>query len=259
MNKNILTTRHLNILINNKVLLEDINLDIRWRKITAIIGPSGCGKTTLIRAFNRLTDPVKKFKIQGEIKFLNHDVMQINPIILRRKIGMVFQKSIPFPNMSIQDNVLSGYTLNGIRLTPQQKMDIVEDTLKKVALWDEVKDRLPDYGHQLSGGQQQRLCIARTLALKPKLLILDEPTSSLDPKATSKIEELLTELKQHVSIILVTHNISQAGRISDFTAFLRNQRLVEYGATRQIFTVPAKLETEQYLTGKYEGDYIDNL
>jgi len=190
-------------------------------------------------------------KVLGKIYLDNDDVYTLNPIIVRRRIGMVFQSPNPFPTMSIYDNVIAGYRLNGIRLSRTERDKIVEESLKKAALWDEVKDALYKRGTFLSGGQQQRLCIARALAMNPKILLLDEPTSALDPKATSRIEELIIELKKSVTIILVTHNIAQASRVSDYTAFLYLGELIEFGPTGKMFTVPEDKRTEEYLTGKF--------
>jgi len=250
MPKSILSTKDLTISIKATPLLEGINLDIHWRKITAIIGPSGCGKTTLIRTFNRLTDFDPDISYTGKITLFDHDIAPMHPILLRRKVGMVFQRPMPFPTMSILDDVVAGYTLNNIPLTQSEKEAKAHDALQKVGLWDEVKDRLSDKGRVLSGGQQQRLCIARTLALGPKLLLLDEPTSSLDHKSTQKIEDLLTELKKTITIIIVTHNIAQAERLSDMTALISQKRLVEWGPTTHLFTTPNTPETAQYLSSK---------
>jgi len=232
-------------------ILKDINLDIFENKITAIMGPSGCGKSTLIRCINRMHEVVTESKIKGKIYLKGEDIFKLHPIIVRRKVGMVFQKPNPFPTMSIYNNVIAGYFLNGIKLKKEEKNFIVEDSLKKAFLWDEVKDNLYKKGTFLSGGQQQRLCIARALAMNPEVILFDEPTSALDPKATRIIEGLLVELKETVSIIVVTHNSAQAARISDYTAFLYLGELVEYKATEKIFTVPEHPKTEEYLSGKF--------
>ncbi len=232
-------------------VLKEINLSIPQNRITAIMGPSGCGKTTLIRCINRMHELIPDVRVSGKI-FLDHeDIYDTDPIIVRRQIGMVFQKPNPFPTMSIYDNVIAGYHLNGIRLSKVEKDTIVEESLKRSALWDEVKTSLHRRGTFLSGGQQQRLCIARALAMRPAVLLLDEPTSALDPKATSHVEELIVQLKDTVSILLVTHNISQAARVSDFTAFLYLGELVEFGPTERMFTAPKNKRTEEYLTGKF--------
>jgi phosphate transport system ATP-binding protein len=232
-------------------VLQEINLAIPENRITAIMGPSGCGKTTLIRCINRMHELIPDARVSGKI-FLDHeDIYATDPIIVRRQIGMVFQKPNPFPMMSIYDNVIAGYNLNGIRLNKDEKDKIVVESLRKAALWDEVKESLHRRGTFLSGGQQQRLCIARALAMQPEILLLDEPTSALDPKATSHIEELIVQLKNAVTIILVTHNIGQAARVSDFTAFLFLGKLIEFGPTGKIFTVPKDKKTEEYLAGKF--------
>ena len=232
-------------------VLQEINLAIPENRITAIMGPSGCGKTTLIRCINRMHELIPDARVSGKI-FLDHeDIYATDPIIVRRQIGMVFQKPNPFPMMSIYDNVIAGYNLNGIRLNKDEKDKIVVESLRRAALWDEVKESLHRRGTFLSGGQQQRLCIARALAMQPEILLLDEPTSALDPKATSHIEELIVQLKNAVTIILVTHNIGQAARVSDFTAFLFLGKLIEFGPTGKVFTAPKDKKTEEYLTGKF--------
>jgi len=232
-------------------VLQEINLAIPENRITAIMGPSGCGKTTLIRCINRMHELIPNARVSGKI-FLDHeDIYATDPIIVRMQIGMVFQKPNPFPMMSIYDNVIAGYNLNGIRLNKDEKNKIIVESLRRAALWDEVKESLHRRGTFLSGGQQQRLCIARALAMQPKILLLDEPTSALDPKATSHIEELIVQLKNAVTIILVTHNIGQAARVSDFTSFLYLGKLIEFGPTGKIFTAPKDKKTEEYLTGKF--------
>ncbi|MBC7189483.1 phosphate ABC transporter ATP-binding protein [Candidatus Aerophobetes bacterium] len=232
-------------------VLKNITLSIPRKKATCIMGPSGCGKTTLIRCINRMHELVPGARVSGKIFLDGQDIYSMHPIILRKKIGMVFQKPNPFPTMSIYDNVIAGYKLNGIKIPKSQQDRIVEESLRKAALWDEVKDSLYKKGTFLSGGQQQRLCIARALSMNPEILLLDEPTSALDPKATSHIEELIVELKKEVTIVLVTHNIAQAARVSDFTAFLYLGELIEFGPSERIFTVPKDKRTEEYLTGKF--------
>lgn len=232
-------------------VLKDINLSIPRNKVISIMGPSGCGKTTLVRCINRMHELTPDAKSTGKIYLDDQDVFSMNPIVVRRKIGMVFQKPNPFPTMSIYDNAIAGYKLNGMRMGKGEYNRIVEESLKRAALWDEVKECLHRKGTFLSGGQQQRLCIARALAMNPEVILLDEPTSALDPKATIRIEELIGELKETVTIILVTHNIAQAARVSDQTAFLYLGEMIEYGPTEKLFTVPEDKRTEEYLTGKF--------
>jgi len=251
MENAILKIENLSAYFDEHQVVRDINLSIPKNKITAIMGPSGCGKTTLIRCINRMHELVPGARVSGRVLLNNEDIYTMNPIIVRRKIGMVFQKPNPFPTMSIYENTIAGYKLNGIRLSKEEQDKIVEESLKKAALWDEVKDFLHRKGTFFSGGQQQRLCIARALAMKPEILLLDEPTSALDPKATSRIEQLVAELKKDVTIILVTHNVAQAARISDFTAFLYMGELVEFGPSKKLFTVPEDKRTEEYLAGKF--------
>ena len=232
-------------------VLNNVNLSITRNKVTAVMGPSGCGKTTLIRCVNRMHELVPGATTSGKMLLLGEDIYATNPIIVRRKIGMVFQRPNPFPTMSIYNNVVAGYKLNGIKIAKSELDEIVEESLKKSALWNEVKDVLHRKGTFLSGGQQQRLCLARALAMKPEIILLDEPTSALDPKSTSHIEELITELENDVTIVIVTHNTAQAARISDFTAFMYLGDLIEYGLTEKMFTVPEDKRTEEYLTGKF--------
>ncbi len=250
MEEIILQIKNFNAYFGEKQILKDINLDISKNKITSIMGPSGCGKTTLIRCINRMHEFIIDAKNDGKILLNNEDVYNINAIMVRRKIGMVFQRPNPFPTMTIYDNVIAGYKLNGIKLKKSGFDKIVEDSLVKAGLWDEVKIDLYRRGTFLSGGQQQRLCIARALAMEPDILLLDEPTSALDPIAAAHIEELMIELKKTVTIILVTHNIAQAGRVSDFTAFLYLGSLIEFETTEKMFTSPKDPVTEKFLTGK---------
>lgn len=232
-------------------VLRQVSLNIYKNKITAVMGPSGCGKTTLIRCVNRMHELIPGAWATGRMLLDDENIYATNPIIVRRRVGMVFQRPNPFPTMSIYDNVVAGYNLNGMKISRSQKDGIVEESLKKAALWDEVKNNLHRRGTFLSGGQQQRLCIARALAMYPEILLLDEPTSALDPKSTSAIEELVVELKNTVTIIQVTHNIPQAARISDYTAFMYLGEMVEFGPTERLFTVPKDKRTEEYLTGKF--------
>lgn len=236
---------------HNKWVVRDINLEIEKNKVTAIMGPSGCGKSTLIRCINRMHEITPGAIFKGEIYLYGENIFEIHPAIVRRKIGMVFQKPNPFPTMSIYDNVIAGYLLNGIKLKKEEKDKIVEESLRKAYLWEEVKDSLHKRGTFLSGGQQQRLCIARCLAMNSEILLLDEPTSALDPKATAMIEELMIELRNTVTVILVTHNRTQAARVSDYTAFLYLGKLIEFGPTEKIFTTPEDKKTEEYLVGKF--------
>ncbi|MBE0478393.1 phosphate ABC transporter ATP-binding protein [Candidatus Aerophobetes bacterium] len=251
MESTVLKIEDLSAYFSEERILKDVNLSILRKRVTAIMGPSGCGKTTLIRCINRMHELVPGAKVSGRVFLDGKDIYTMNPIIVRRKIGMVFQKPNPFPTMNIYDNVIAGYKLNGIKINRNEQDRIVEESLKKAALWDEVKDFLYRKGTFLSGGQQQRLCIARALAMQPEIILLDEPTSALDPKSTSHIEELISQLKKDVAIILVTHNIAQAARVSDFTAFLYLGELVEFGTSEKIFSVPEDKRTEEYLTGKF--------
>jgi len=232
-------------------ILKEIELSISNNLVTALMGPSGCGKTTLIRCVNRMHELIPGANVSGKMYLRGDDIYAMEPILLRRKIGMVFQKPNPFPMMSIYDNVIAGYKLNGLKLGKDEMDRIVERSLNGAALWNEVKNVLHRKGTFLSGGQQQRLCIARALAMNPEILLLDEPTSALDPKSTSHIEELIVELKKSVTMLLVTHNMAQAARVSDFTAFIYLGELVEFGQTEKMFTVPKDKRTEEYLTGKF--------
>ncbi len=234
-----------------KNAVSNVSADIERNKITAIMGPSGCGKSTLLRAVNRMHELYPDIRITGEILIDGKNILKMNPMEVRRMAGMVFQRPNPFPTMSIYDNVISGYKLNDIRLSKKEKDELVETSLTNVGLWDEVKDSLYKRGTFLSGGQQQRLCIARALALKPEVLLMDEPTSALDPIATNRIEELLLKLKKEFTIIIVTHNMGQAARISDYSMFMYLGELVEYNKTQVMFTNPKDKRTEEYLTGQF--------
>lgn len=237
--------------IPGKNAVNGVNAKIEKNNITAIMGPSGCGKSTLLRAINRMHELYPNIQITGEILLDNRNILEMNSMEVRRMAGMVFQRPNPFPTMSIYDNVIAGYKLNGIRLAKKEKDEIVETCLTNVGLWNEVKDALYKKGTFLSGGQQQRLCIARALALKPEVLLMDEPTSALDPIATNRIEELLLELKKEFTIIIVTHNMSQAARISDNSMFMYLGELIEYDKTQTMFTTPKDKRTEKYLTGQF--------
>jgi phosphate transport system ATP-binding protein len=248
-----LVARHLNAYFGSNHALHDIDVTISANQVTAIIGPSGCGKSTLVRCYNRMHEVVPGARVEGEVLLDGNDIYAaaVDPVDVRRRIGMVFQRATPFPTMSVADNVAAGLTLNGVALTRAERNRIVEQSLRQAALWDEVKDRLNRPGTSLSGGQQQRLCVARALAVKPEVLLMDEPCSALDPISTARIEELLLELKENYTIVIVTHNMQQAARCSDFTAFMYTGNLIEFGETRQIFTNPARRETEDYITGRF--------
>jgi phosphate transport system ATP-binding protein len=243
---------NVNVWYGPKRAIKDVNLNVRDKSVTAFIGPSGCGKTTLLRCLNRMHELTPGARAEGKVTVDGIDIYDksIDPVIIRRRIGMVFQKPNPFPTMSIFDNVAAGLKLNGLTNKTIIR-EIVEESLKEAALWDEVKNELENPGMSLSGGQQQRLCIARALAMQPEVLLMDEPTSSLDPIGSSKIEELVRVLKDQVTIIIVTHNMQQAGRVSDFTAFMYLGDLIEYGPTTQIFMKPEKELTERYISGKF--------
>ena len=248
----VLEIRDLSVSYNkDKSAVTAVTAGIKKNRVTAIMGPSGCGKSTLLRAINRMHDLYPNVETVGDIFLNGEDTADMSTMMLRRKIGMVFQRPNPFPTMSIHDNVIAGYKLNGIRLQKSDKNDIVEKSLRDVALWDEVKDSLMKKGTFLSGGQQQRLCIARALAFKPDVILLDEPTSALDPVATKKVEELLMQLKKDYTIVMVTHNMAQAARISDFSMFMYLGELIEYGKTKDMFIKPIDTRTEEYLTGKF--------
>ena len=246
----ILQAKHLNLYYGEKQALKDINIDIPHNEITALIGPSGCGKSTFLRTLNRMNDLLEGVKIEGEILFEGKDAYRAYDVAqLRKRVGMVFQKPNPFP-MSIYDNIAYGPRTHGIKKRAELD-EIVERSLKGAALWDEVHDRLKTSAMGLSGGQQQRLCIARLLAVEPEVLLMDEPTSALDPISTSRIEDLMGELKEKYTIVIVTHNMQQAGRISDKTAFFLHGEIVEYDTTDQIFSKPADKRTEDYITGRF--------
>ena len=252
MDKNYkIQTRSLNVYYGQKQALKNINLEIPTNRVTALIGPSGCGKSTFLRSLNRMNDLIENIKIDGEVLLENINIYdeKIDVVELRKSVGMIFQKSNPFPK-SIYDNVAYGPRINGIK--DKQKLDeIVERSLHRSALWEEVKDDLKKSGLALSGGQQQRLCIARALAVDPDVLLMDEPASALDPIATAKIEELIYELKQNYTIVIVTHNMQQAARVSDFTGFFYMGELIEVGETKRLFTTPSKKQTEDYITGRF--------
>ena len=233
--------------------VRDVSLDFPANQVTAIIGPSGCGKSTLLRTLNRMHETVPTARVEGQVLFHGQDIYSdgVNPITLRRHVGMVFQRPTPFPTMSIRDNVAAGLRVQGEKLDRRQVDEIVERALRQAALWEEVKDRLGATATGISGGQQQRLCIARALATAPHVLLLDEPTASLDPLSTQKIEELVYELRQSMTVVIVTHNIQQAARVSDRTVFMLAGELVESAPTRVLFTTPADPRTEAYVTGRF--------
>ena len=245
-----LSIKNLDLFYGDNQALKDINIDIKENKVTALIGPSGCGKSTFLRTLNRMNDLIENVTIKGKIEVDGEDIYQTEDVIkLRTKVGMVFQKPNPFP-MSIYDNIAYGPRIHGIR--DKKILDkIVEESLRGAAIWDEVKDRLKTSALGLSGGQQQRICIARAIAMKPEVILMDEPTSALDPISTSKVEELIEELKKDYTIVIVTHNMQQAARISDDTAFFLNGVLVEYSETNAMFTAPKDKRTDDYITGRF--------
>lgn len=247
----IVIAKNLNLYYGNVHALKNVNIDIEKNSVTALIGPSGCGKSTFLRTINRMNDLIDSVKIHGEVIYEEKNIYSsdYDVIDLRKKVGMVFQKPNPFP-MSIYDNIAYGPRIHGV--TNKRKLDeIVENSLKGASLWNEVNDRLKKSALGLSGGQQQRLCIARTLAVEPEVLLMDEPTSALDPISTLKVEELMDELKRKYTVIIVTHNMQQAGRISDSTAFFLNGEIIEYGKTEEIFYKPKDRRTEDYITGRF--------
>ena len=247
-----MTVRGLNFYYGPKRALEDISIDIPERLVTAFIGPSGCGKSTFLRTLNRMNDIIPKTRVEGRVEIDGRDIYDggLDVVALRRRVGMVFQKSNPFPK-SIFENVAYGLRINGLAPGRAALQARVEESLKQAALWEEVKDRLHESALALSGGQQQRLCIARALAVKPDVLLMDEPASALDPIATQRIEELIYRLKSTYTIVIVTHNMQQAARVSDLTAFFWLGRLVEAGPTDRIFTNPGEKLTEDYVTGRF--------
>ena len=249
--ENKIEARHLNLYYGQKHALKDVSLDIKENKITAFIGPSGCGKSTFLKTLNRMNDYVDNVKIEGDVILDGEDIYdsRVDTTLLRKKVGMVFQQPNPFP-FSVYENVIYGLKLEG-KHSKEELDQVVEESLKAAAVWDDVKDKLNKSALSLSGGQQQRVCIARVLAVKPEVILLDEPTSALDPVSSGKIENMLVELKNQYTMIMVTHNMQQASRISDKTAFFLNGDLIEYDKTKNIFLNPKKQATEDYITGKF--------
>lgn len=248
--KHSIETESLTVAFNGREAISDVNIKIKSNAVTAIIGPSGCGKSTFLRSLNFMHDLTPGAKVTGTIKIHNKDINEYDMTEVRRKVGMVFQKANPFPTMSIYDNVVAGLIMNK-RYKKSRLNEIVEKSLIHAGLWEETKDRLKVSAMALSGGQQQRLCIARTLAVDPEIILFDEPTSALDPISTSAIEETLTKLKKEYTIVIVTHNMQQAARVSDFTAYFFLGKLIELGKTRTIFTSPKEKLTEDYITGRF--------
>ena len=244
--------RNLSIWYGEKRAIDGVSMDVPSNAVTSIIGPSGCGKSTFLRSLNRMHELVPRTRLEGTVLLLGKNLYaaEVDPAIVRRRVGMVFQKSNPFPTMSIGENVIIGLRLNGVR-DRKYLNERLEKSLRMAALWDEVKDDLHKPGTSLSGGQQQRLCIARALAVEPEVVLMDEPCSALDPIATAKIEELIHELKKQYTIVIVTHNMQQAGRVSDYTAFFYLGRMVEFGPTAKIFSNPSEKQTEDYITGRF--------
>ncbi|MGN6560196.1 MAG: phosphate ABC transporter ATP-binding protein PstB [Candidatus Nitrosocosmicus sp.] len=247
-----LSITSLNAWFGTKLTLKNVDIGFKENCVTALIGPSGCGKTTLLRCINRMHEMTPSASVKGHIVLDNTDIYDKNsdPVAIKRRMGMVFQKPNPFPTMSIYDNVASGLKLNGVKDKTLIK-NIVQESLEGAGLWGEVKNELGKPGVSLSGGQQQRLCIARALAMQPEILLMDEPTSALDPAGAAKIEELITDLKENLTVIIVTHNMQQAARVSDYTAFMYLGELIEYGPTSQIFKNPKQELTERYISGKF--------
>lgn len=254
-----LEIKDLNVYYGNFLAVEGVSMEIAPRSITAFIGPSGCGKSTLLRTINRMHEVIPGARVEGQIQMDGQDLYQaeVDPVVVRRQVGMVFQRPNPFPTMSIRDNVLAGFKLNNSRMTKTEADELVERSLVGANLWNEVKDRLEKPGSGLSGGQQQRLCIARAIAVEPNVLLMDEPTSALDPISTQAIEDLAVELKEKYTVVIVTHNMQQAARISDMTAFFniagtgKPGKLIEYDRTDKIFSNPTQQQTEDYVSGRF--------
>jgi phosphate transport system ATP-binding protein len=251
MERTIISSKNFNAYYGSNHAVKNVNLGIPKNHIVAVMGPSGCGKTTYLRCINRMHELTPGATTEGKMLLNNQDVYEMHPIFARLKIGMVFQRPNPFPNLSIYDNVIAGYKLNGLKLRKPERDNIVHEALTKAALWSEVKDSLHKKGTFLSGGQQQRLCIARAIAMEPEVLLLDEPTSALDPISTASIEGLLHDLKKNFTLVIVTHNMQQAARVSDRTAFFFLGELVEYDDTKRMFTNPKDTRTQNYITGRF--------
>jgi phosphate transport system ATP-binding protein len=251
--KYILTVQDLNAWYGNRIAIQDISMDIGAQCITALIGPSGCGKSTFIRCLNRMHEVSEGGRVSGQVLMDSQDIYapNIDPVAIRRRIGMVFQKASVFPTMSIFGNVASGISLTRFWNRRKDLQGVVERSLIKAALWDEVKDKLDQPGGSLSGGQQQRLCIARAIAIEPEVILMDEPCSALDPISTLRIEELMLELKRDYTVVIVTHNMQQAARVSDYTGFMLLGKLIEYAPTKEVFNVPKDKRTEDYITGRF--------
>jgi phosphate transport system ATP-binding protein len=251
MESTIVSATDFNAYFGENHVVKNVSIEIPKNNVVAVMGPSGCGKTTFLRCINRMHELIDGATAKGKMLVGGEDIYNMHPIFARLKIGMVFQRPNPFPNLSIYENVIAGYKLNGFKISKTEKDNIVEQSLQKAALWKEVKDSLHKKGTFLSGGQQQRLCIARAIAMEPEVLLLDEPTSALDPISTSSVEELLHDLKKNYTLVIVTHNMQQAARVSDKTAFFYMGELVEYDVTKQMFTNPRDERTQNYITGRF--------
>ena len=251
MESTILKTINFNAYFGENRVVKEVNIEIPKNNVIAVMGPSGCGKTTFLRCINRMHELIEGTSTSGTMLLNNEDIYGMHPIMVRHKIGMVFQRPNPFPNLSIYDNVIAGYKLNGMKISKPDRDAIVEQSLQKASLWNEVKESLHKKGTFLSGGQQQRLCIARAIAMEPDVLLLDEPTSALDPISTSSIEVLMQELKKNYTLVVVTHNMQQAARVSDKTAFFYLGELIEYDITKSMFTNPKDTRTQNYITGRF--------
>ncbi|MET4081990.1 phosphate transport system ATP-binding protein [Pedobacter sp. UYP30] len=251
MESTILKTIDFDAYFGENLVVKKVNIEIPKNNVIAVMGPSGCGKTTFLRCINRMHELIEGTSTKGAMLLNNEDIYSMHPILVRHKIGMVFQRPNPFPNLSIYDNVIAGYKLNGMKISKPDRDVIVEQSLQKASLWKEVKESLHKKGTFLSGGQQQRLCIARAIAMEPDVLLMDEPTSALDPISTSSIEELMQELKKNYTLVVVTHNMQQAARVSDKTAFFYLGELIEYDITKNMFTNPKDIRTQNYITGRF--------